>query len=844
MLLLLSSYPLLASAKLKTGGAWFSDEPVRVPFRVNAIYNFTYYGDYTPEHLGPDQCAGSTAVDAQFVSPHSNLDPQQCAVSHTQPGEFLAYRITRKEAYGSKWLKANLAVSAKDAGKRLRFVIGKVASDDLNDREITSVITDEIVWVPAKGFDTYSIKTVYNIDLDPGNHYVVQVTFLTGGASLYYIDFVYQRWALPTTIPAKGYDVSHDTFIEHNRQVDETYCDRGDGVDMRLYQRNCVITQTLPGEYWEYNMYVRQDGAYTFSIQMASDTTNQFAVKITDKSTQWSSYFTSNGAGINEFEDKPIVSRLFLQRGVARIRIEMKGYNGAPTGYIDIRRITVTKGPSSPTIPGKIQAQDYDRAYDMTPDSNDGGSSSCYRGDGVDMIDVENESGTCAVGYAMSGEWLEYDVQATETGFYKVDLRVAGEEPDHWFHVELDGLDVTGKVNVPTNGWVNYETVSVDNIYITEGQHTLRVFFDTGAVNFNWFSLERAPRRVTVTAVMARNIKTCISGVPCDDEDDPECYGIYREADQSFIKGFRDVQFLPSTVEVPSNHDQECLHLTFDETVMADIANELDEMTSKVYQWSKQQLKLDIDIIDVPEEHDVYMTKSFNTQWLATWDFERQIRSRLTYNPDFTLVFNNIRDPVKGIYHQLFVCGLAYGTGLNGMAGGGYSWIPVTDPPFWFSCYDSHQALIHEWMHEVHTAYTELSGFDDKFDRNYPPCDYVVTDPLSYFPDSHDIFIDPGSPWCGTSESPSNDLVMEYLLSKRWDPRVNFTTNHCENGVRDYGELGVDKGGIYEWSACLGHSIRPLDAAEGYPTRPDPIPQPETFLPIPSRDSAESGDAQ
>jgi len=124
------------------------------------------------------------------------------------------------------------------------------------------------------------------------------------------------------------------------------------------------------------------------------------------------------------------------------------GTSGGPYRWKAIGKVRKGK----PRIPGKIQAQDYTRAYDKTPDSNDGQNSSCYRGDGVDMIDLTNESGDCAVNRIWAGEWLEYDVYAKETGFYTVNLRVAGKTPNKWFHVELDGLDVTGKVSVPTKG--------------------------------------------------------------------------------------------------------------------------------------------------------------------------------------------------------------------------------------------------------------------------------------------------------------------------------------------------------------------------------------------------------
>ena len=74
-------------------------------------------------------------------------------------------------------------------------------------------------------------------------------------------------------------------------------------------------------------------------------------------------------------------------------------------------------------------------------------------------------------------------------------------------HVEVDGNNVTGTVNVPNTGsWNTWQTITVSGINLTAGSHVVRVSFDTNAndnpgvanaqfvANFNWmrFNLTQA----------------------------------------------------------------------------------------------------------------------------------------------------------------------------------------------------------------------------------------------------------------------------------------------------------------------------------------------------------------
>lgn len=143
-------------------------------------------------------------------------------------------------------------------------------------------------------------------------------------------------------------------------------------------------------------------------------------------------------------------------------------------------------------IPGDvIQAEDYDIGgegvayHDMTTYNSAGAT---YRtGDGVD-IETCNEGGY-NIGYIETGEWLEYAVNIAKAGDYDFSFRVAGGNTGSYFHVAIDGADVTGKITVPnTTGWQTWQTLTVSNKTLPAGIHILRLSFDNGAFNLNSFT--------------------------------------------------------------------------------------------------------------------------------------------------------------------------------------------------------------------------------------------------------------------------------------------------------------------------------------------------------------------
>ncbi|MBP2833013.1 cellulase family glycosylhydrolase [Aquimarina sp. U1-2] len=136
-------------------------------------------------------------------------------------------------------------------------------------------------------------------------------------------------------------------------------------------------------------------------------------------------------------------------------------------------------------IPGKIETEHYDLGgeniafYDITG-TNEGGS---YRNDKVD-IEPCSEGGY-NIGWIKSGEWLEYTVNVAESKTYTLESRVASISSGGKFHIEIEGQNVSGSINVPnTRGWQNWQTVST-SIPLTQGKQILRIVMDSDDFNLN-----------------------------------------------------------------------------------------------------------------------------------------------------------------------------------------------------------------------------------------------------------------------------------------------------------------------------------------------------------------------
>ncbi len=148
-------------------------------------------------------------------------------------------------------------------------------------------------------------------------------------------------------------------------------------------------------------------------------------------------------------------------------------------------------------IPGVVYGAHYDLgkrgfAYEDEDYQNVGGGSWnngwIYRNDGVD-IEKCNDAFTLGynVGWIEHGEWLKHTVNVQQSGTFDLKLRVSSPNSDGKILLKWDGQNLTDIFDVPnTGGWQNWETVSLSNIQLTSGTHSLQIRFLFGGFNYNY----------------------------------------------------------------------------------------------------------------------------------------------------------------------------------------------------------------------------------------------------------------------------------------------------------------------------------------------------------------------
>jgi titin len=143
-----------------------------------------------------------------------------------------------------------------------------------------------------------------------------------------------------------------------------------------------------------------------------------------------------------------------------------------------------------------IQFEDQDQggsgvAYNDTTSSNSTGALHHY--EGVDLQTTTDTGGGYSVGTVKAGEWLEYTMNVTAAGTYTFQARVASSGAGGNFHLEINGVNISGTITVPNTGSSStWQTISKTGVNLPAGTFVLRVAFDTNPSggstgNFNWF---------------------------------------------------------------------------------------------------------------------------------------------------------------------------------------------------------------------------------------------------------------------------------------------------------------------------------------------------------------------
>jgi beta-glucanase (GH16 family) len=204
------------------------------------------------------------------------------------------------------------------------------------------------------------------------------------------------------------------------------------------------------------------------------------------------------------------------------LNLAVGGPSGSPGGtafpqqmlvnYVRVYKLT-DNGTSphngaAATVPGTVQAENYDTYNDSTDPTEPGegfaynalqtgNTSGQYRtGDAVSIENCSDAGGGYDVDWTSPGQWMQYTLNVAQSGSYNIDARVSSSGQGGTFHFDLDGTPITGEMTCPdTGGWQNWQDVVAGAGSISAGQHVLLLVEDTmgasdmGVCNINSISM-------------------------------------------------------------------------------------------------------------------------------------------------------------------------------------------------------------------------------------------------------------------------------------------------------------------------------------------------------------------
>ena len=189
---------------------------------------------------------------------------------------------------------------------------------------------------------------------------------------------------------------------------------------------------------------------------------------------------------VDRFEQNPLADEELTQLEKTlkeRFSDQMKYYDS-------LRPDRFAYNNSTPfTVPGKIEAEQYDLGmpgttyYDTTKGNSAGGF---WRSDDVDILSKNNQH---LVIKMESEEWLEYSINVSKTGFYKIAITYAAST-DGAIRFLIQGESVSDVIELPLTKDQKLKTLSIsDPLRLSKGDHILRLAVEQGGLNLDSFHL-------------------------------------------------------------------------------------------------------------------------------------------------------------------------------------------------------------------------------------------------------------------------------------------------------------------------------------------------------------------
>ena len=101
-----------------------------------------------------------------------------------------------------------------------------------------------------------------------------------------------------------------------------------------------------------------------------------------------------------------------------------------------------------------------------------------------------------APGYVVNniqtGEWLAYTIRVGRSGTFQIQAKVSSKFANSRFHIEIDGVNVTGPILAPNTGnWNTFRFVGKAGVNLSAEQHILRIYSEQEYINLDAIRIRR-----------------------------------------------------------------------------------------------------------------------------------------------------------------------------------------------------------------------------------------------------------------------------------------------------------------------------------------------------------------
>lgn len=301
---------------------------------------------------------------------------------------------------------------------------------------------------------------------------------------------------------------------------------RGDSVDIRNKpQGGTAVGWNQTGEWLKYNVNVKETGLYNLRLDASTTFTDAKVRLWLDDETDLTGVIdVPSTGGWNNWT--PVTKEgITLPEGEHTITVEIVN------GEFDFSRFSFSSFDIHKPLPGLIEAEDYNLggegiAYHDKTEENSGGE---YRDDGVDIRSTPDDG--FAVESFEAEEWLNYDVDIAEEGEYGIDLAVASTQDNAQLKLVLDDTDLIDVMDIPNTGDKNnWETITLKDIHLPKGKHTLKVEAVQGEFDFSKMIFHTFDEYKSLPGkVMAVDYITGGEGIAYHDNNPENIGRVYRQ---------------------------------------------------------------------------------------------------------------------------------------------------------------------------------------------------------------------------------------------------------------------------------------------------------------------------